>query len=437
MHQIMLGMPGSSFCFGSIRAAIEASEKHTVGVDNSGNGFDDMDILWTLALERASLGEITHFAMLHSDISPETGWLDRLVDECDRLDADLVSAVVPLKDFRGVTSTGISGPEDQWGGFRRFTVKELPSLPKTFNASDAGYGDWPLLINTGCFIADLRKQVFFTTDQGEALVNFNFPRKTYREGGGWKMLRESEDWHLSRCLHRLKARYYATSRIQVKHMASHVAFQNWGAWGEEHDEETRPLWERGPMTHLDIPGWFDFADLYGDQVRSVNGSPAHFVEVGSWLGKSAAYMAKRIAESKKQIRFDAIDNWAGGQDERYNGLATRDRVAASGRDLFSSWSRNLTSVGAAEYVRPVRASSPEAADGYADNSLDFVFIDGDHRPAAVHDDLSAWFPKIKAGGTLAGHDFDEDGPKEAATRFAREKALNIREEGRCFVIQKL
>lgn len=40
-----------------------------------------------------------------------------------------------------------------------------------------------------------------------------------------------------------------------------------------------------------------------------------------------------------------------------------------------------------------------------DNSLDFVYIDGDHRMDMVWLDLHKWWKKLKPGGILAGHDF--------------------------------
>jgi hypothetical protein len=56
-------------------------------------------------------------------------------------------------------------------------------------------------------------------------------------------------------------------------------------------------------------------------------------------------------------------------------------------------------------VRLVRHLSAEAAPLFADGSLDFVYIDGDHERPSVDQDLSLWWPKLKAGGILAGHDF--------------------------------
>jgi hypothetical protein len=55
--------------------------------------------------------------------------------------------------------------------------------------------------------------------------------------------------------------------------------------------------------------------------------------------------------------------------------------------------------------RICRECSREAATRFDDNSLDFVYIDANHAFSAVSQDLRLWFPKIKAGGILAGHDF--------------------------------
>lgn len=54
--------------------------------------------------------------------------------------------------------------------------------------------------------------------------------------------------------------------------------------------------------------------------------------------------------------------------------------------------------------RCLRATSREAASQFADGSLDFVYIDGDHRYEATLEDLQLWWPRVRAGGVVAGHD---------------------------------
>jgi len=53
----------------------------------------------------------------------------------------------------------------------------------------------------------------------------------------------------------------------------------------------------------------------------------------------------------------------------------------------------------------IRDFSVEGAKQINDNCLDFAFIDGNHRYTAVLADLNAWYPKVKSGGVLCGHDY--------------------------------
>jgi hypothetical protein len=53
----------------------------------------------------------------------------------------------------------------------------------------------------------------------------------------------------------------------------------------------------------------------------------------------------------------------------------------------------------------LREESVEAADLFPDGSLDFVYLDGDHTEIGIKRDLNAWYPKVKKGGILSGHDF--------------------------------
>ncbi|MEZ6127140.1 MAG: class I SAM-dependent methyltransferase [Planctomycetaceae bacterium] len=53
----------------------------------------------------------------------------------------------------------------------------------------------------------------------------------------------------------------------------------------------------------------------------------------------------------------------------------------------------------------LREASPEAASRFADQSLDFVFIDGNHLYENVCADIQAWWPKVRIGGLLTGHDY--------------------------------
>ena len=56
-------------------------------------------------------------------------------------------------------------------------------------------------------------------------------------------------------------------------------------------------------------------------------------------------------------------------------------------------------------IRIIREFSVKAAKFFPDETFDFVYIDADHTYEAVTQDLDAWFPKVKVGGVIAGHDY--------------------------------
>jgi hypothetical protein len=53
----------------------------------------------------------------------------------------------------------------------------------------------------------------------------------------------------------------------------------------------------------------------------------------------------------------------------------------------------------------VRASSEIASNMFQDESLDFVYIDANHAYDFVKQDIELWYPKVKKGGYLWGHDY--------------------------------
>lgn len=57
-------------------------------------------------------------------------------------------------------------------------------------------------------------------------------------------------------------------------------------------------------------------------------------------------------------------------------------------------------------VHIFRMTSMDAARMHPDNHFDFVYIDANHEYDAVMLDIKSWWPKVKIGGYLCGHDAD-------------------------------
>lgn len=144
--------------------------------------------------------------------------------------------------------------------------------------------------------------------------------------------------------------------------------------------------------------WFNYSGLYKRMVASAKPG-ARFVEVGSWRGRSSAFMAVEIHNSAKWIRFDCVDTWEGSIEHQEHDIVQN-------RELYDEFMTNIKPV--TNLINPIRLSSLRAAEKYADSSLDFVFIDASHDYLDVMADIKAWFPKIKLGGIIAGHDYVKD-----------------------------
>lgn len=141
--------------------------------------------------------------------------------------------------------------------------------------------------------------------------------------------------------------------------------------------------------------WFTYKDLYQEMV-SKSREESHFVEIGSWKGRSSCFMGVEILNSGKKIKFDCIDTWLGSKNTK--------RLISNLEDiLYQEFIQNIHPING--IINPIRMTSSKASELYADLSLDFAFIDASHEYEDVMNDLTSWFPKIKNGGIIAGHDY--------------------------------
>lgn len=255
--KVVIAMPHRDgwACYGSVMAASAwPSKKYSYTLINRGNSiltltFND---LWCEALNLRDSEGFTHFAMLHNDVVPEQGWLDVLMDELVAHELDVISAVVPIKNGYGLTSTATDTPGYPWG-VRRLTMKELHELPPTFTAKDVPYRakDAPLLLNSGCWLMK------FNEPWVQGLCFRQTDRVVWCEATqSWAAQSISEDWDFSRQLHSRGCRMGATRKVslyhQIKQYNNHTV---WGEWQVDHDflkgeEETAKLKAKeGPHEH--------------------------------------------------------------------------------------------------------------------------------------------------------------------------------------------
>lgn len=183
------------------------------------------------------------------------------------------------------------------------------------------------------------------------------------------------------------------------------------------------------MEHFyqNIQGWFDYEDLYR-QMASMCYVNSTIVEVGSWKGKSAAFMAVEILNRNPSIRFHCVDTWLGSVEHQEGGPFA-DEHAINGT-LYEHFLENIKPV--KHVINPIRMDSISASKLFTDRTLEFVFIDADHSYEGVSADIKAWKPKLIPGGFLCGHDINWS---QDVVRAVSENVPEYQIRGSCWFYQ--
>lgn len=159
-------------------------------------------------------------------------------------------------------------------------------------------------------------------------------------------------------------------------------------------------------------------------VQELGPGAAVVVEIGVYVGR----LSRRLLEAHPGIFLHMVDPWAPTGKQAY---------AASGDFMANQDARQQMAV-MAQAVAEVyphqgrytiqRMTSEQASKLYADESVDLVFIDGDHSYEGCSTDIRLWWPKVKPGGILSGHDYRTDkdyGVIRAVQEFKGERELRL------------
>lgn len=132
---------------------------------------------------------------------------------------------------------------------------------------------------------------------------------------------------------------------------------------------------------------------------SRNDLPAFFKElgfkVGVEIGVYKGFFTKQLGEVG--LKVFGVDPWM-----PYPGFdrAVDDRIERQ-EYLYHRAQRETRGLD----VTLIRKISMDAVKDFEDESLDFIYIDGNHRLKYAVEDIMEWEPKIKKGGVISGHDY--------------------------------
>jgi predicted O-methyltransferase YrrM len=130
-----------------------------------------------------------------------------------------------------------------------------------------------------------------------------------------------------------------------------------------------------------------------------------FVEVGCKEGRTTGHILKSVPDA----RVIAIDPWI-----------TQEKSADPTKETYEDWDFQKiekefwSNVGENKALLEMwRETSEQAASHFLERTLwpaDLVFIDALHDYEHVKQDIGLWWPKVRIGGILAGHDFNHRWP---------------------------
>jgi hypothetical protein len=117
--------------------------------------------------------------------------------------------------------------------------------------------------------------------------------------------------------------------------------------------------------------------------------------VGAEIGVQRGLYSEVLCQGMPNLTLYCVDSWKAYSG--YRGAKTQSRM-----DSFYEIAQERL---APYNCRFVRKFSMDALAQFEDDSLDFVYIDGNHRLPWVLDDICGWMIKVRAGGIVAGHDY--------------------------------
>jgi len=163
--------------------------------------------------------------------------------------------------------------------------------------------------------------------------------------------------------------------------------------------------------------------------------------------------ALRELKDKKDLIGAEIGVWRGGNAvEILNGLDVKKLYLIDPYAIYDGWGFKVIGNGnhdltrqkdqvwenlilsrsmAKEALKPfedkvvwIEKPSSEAVE-VVEESLDFVYIDGNHDYEFVKEDIELWTPKIKKGGLVSGHDYDIPYTAKAVDDYCKKHKIKL------------
>ena len=118
--------------------------------------------------------------------------------------------------------------------------------------------------------------------------------------------------------------------------------------------------------------------------------PSCIVEIGSYLGASAYFLASGILKTKVHSKLYCVDTWL------------NDGMFEGKRDTWQEFNANVSNF--KEIIIACRGKSEDISKTFSE-PIDMLFIDGDHSYQGCKSDADNWLPFLRSDGIVIFHDY--------------------------------
>jgi len=137
---------------------------------------------------------------------------------------------------------------------------------------------------------------------------------------------------------------------------------------------------------------------------------------GAEIGVAEGFFSERLCQLMPELKLYSVDPWENYPEYLdYHGINLEEKY-------------QLAKIRLKPYTcEIIRKYSMDAVKDFADESLDFVYIDAAHDFNHVYEDIRAWHQKVKKGGIVAGHDWGKRknyGVVKAVTRWMARRHIS-------------
>lgn len=127
--------------------------------------------------------------------------------------------------------------------------------------------------------------------------------------------------------------------------------------------------------------------------------------VGAEIGVDTGKTAHVLFEKLPGLFLYLVDRWIETPegDSYFKGAK---KLCHEKQEYFDKAYEKVKKIASRFDHKILKMDSVKAAESVKNKSLDFVFIDGDHSYEGTSRDIESWLPKVKIGGFICGHDYD-------------------------------